>query len=255
MEGKIGEKLRALTEARTRFLTRTIPQGFFESNALFHVLLFVTTLFIIIAMFVQLRALELFAFHPICMSIGTFIFFAEGIVAYRNRSMVETFSPIMQHNKKIKVRVIHQTMQMIGAFFLVMGLLFMFANKAVKKTSIVPYSLHSIIGTIVFALIIVQGVAGMQKMNQLESKVVVKIRRWHGDHGLLLWDLLCLTILLGMFEFFNLTFTNLLVELCVVGVWLSTHAQLRRKGDFSEEREGAEPLPDSEPLTESRETL
>lgn len=234
-EGKLAERLRAITEARSRFLTRTIPTGFFENTALFHALLFTTTTFIIVAMFVQLRALQLFAFHPICMSIGTIIFFAEGIVAYRNRSLTETFSPIMQHNKKIKTRVIHQTMQMIGAAFLVMGLLFMLANKIMEKKTIVPHTLHSIVGSAVLLLIVVQGVSGMQKMNQLESKVVVKIRRWHGDSGLLLWDLLCVTILLGMIEFFNVSFTNLLVELCVVGVWVSVHAQMRRKGDFSNE--------------------
>lgn len=262
MEGKFAEKLRSISEVRSRLLTRTIPAGYFENTALFHALLFTTTLLLIVAMFVQLRALKLFAFHPICMSIGTLIFFGEGLVAYRNRSMVETFSPIMQHNKKIKVRVIHQTMQMIGAAFLGMGLLFMFANKALEKKTIVPHTLHSIVGSVVLVLIVLQAVSGAQKMNQLESKVVVKIRRWHGDSGLLLWDLLCITILLGMLEFFYMSFTNLLVELCVVGVWMSVHAQMRRKGDFSSEERGegsdlilrSEPS-EQEPVIESRDSL
>lgn len=42
--------------------------------------------------------------HPLCMTVGTLIFIAEGIAAYRNRVLVETFSPIMAHSLRAKVR-------------------------------------------------------------------------------------------------------------------------------------------------------
>ena len=37
----------------------------------------------------QARNLTLFSFHPVCMSIGTLIFLAEGIVTYRNKKLAE----------------------------------------------------------------------------------------------------------------------------------------------------------------------
>ena len=236
MEGKVQEKLLELSNARSKVVTRVLAgagpyAAWLESNALLHTTLFFTTLMIVVAIFSQLRALSLFAFHPIFMTIGTLCFFAQGIVAYKNNSLLDIFGPIMQHNRRIKVRVIHQSLQMMGSACIGMGLLFIFANKGMQKKSILPQTLHSLFGTVAIILIVVQGVSGMQKMSQIESKSGVKIRRWHGDSGLLLWDFLCVTMMLGMLEFLNFTLTNLLVEICVVGAWLLVHAQMRRKGD------------------------
>jgi hypothetical protein len=77
-------------------------------------------------------------------------------------------------------------------------------------------------------LIIVQIVTGSQKMAQMERSNT-KIRRWHGDLGLLVWDLLCLTMLAGMAEIFAISYTHLLVELILLVLWLATHVQMRRK--------------------------
>lgn len=43
------------------------------------------------------------------MTIGTILFFAEGIVSYRNGSLLEILSPIMQRDRKSKVRDSIQT--------------------------------------------------------------------------------------------------------------------------------------------------
>ncbi len=64
-------------------------------------------------------------------------------------------------------------------------------------------------------------------MSQFERSNT-KIRRWHGDLGLLVWDLLCVTVLLGFVEFFNITFTHVLVEGVILGLWLAVHVQVRR---------------------------
>ena len=50
-----------------------------------------------------------------------------------------------------------------------------------------------------------------------------------GDMGLLIWDMLCLAALTGLLSFLDLTLLHLVVELCVVVLWLAVHVQLRRK--------------------------
>lgn len=44
-----------------------------------------------------------------------------------------------------------------------------------------------------------------------------------------MWDMLCLTVLSGMIGFFRLSFFHLIVEACVLVVWLSVHVQFRKK--------------------------
>lgn len=49
--------------------------------------------------------------HPIFMSIGCTLFLAQGVISYRNRTIVNAFAPIMQHSKKRKARAVHQALQ------------------------------------------------------------------------------------------------------------------------------------------------
>lgn len=233
MENKFQGLLHEWSTMRGRLLHRVwgligLREGSSPLGALFHTGLVFTTVMVVVSIFMQLRSLQLFAFHPIFMTIGTLGFIAQGVVAYRNKALLEAFGPIMQHSKRVKVRVIHQSLQLIGAGFLGMGLLSIFCNKVIQKKSILPQTPHSICGTIAVVLVVVQGVSGSQKMSQIESKISgVRVRKWHGESGLLLWDLLCLTILLGLVEFFNLTFTNIFVEICVAATWVMVHAQMR----------------------------
>lgn len=106
MEAKCVEMLRQYGSVRAFLLGKLfyfVPKAILEHNATFHILLGFSTLSIIISIFATTRSLTLFSLHPICMTIGTFIFLGEGIVAYRNNSLLEMLSPIMQHNKKTKV--------------------------------------------------------------------------------------------------------------------------------------------------------
>ena len=123
------------------------------------------------------------------------------------------------------MRSIHQSMQTVGGAFLFLGLLAIVANKIEFKYSIVPSSLHSILGTVAILMLMMQITTGQQKLNQINISNS-KIRRWHGDAGLLLWDCLCLTILLGLVSFLDIsTFTGLIL-LLVFLVWCSVHAQM-----------------------------
>jgi hypothetical protein len=118
--------------------------------------------------------------------------------------------------------------QTIGGCFIFLGVLFILAHKAEYKDTVIPHTLHSITGTIVVALIILQVVIGNQKVAQME-RTNTKIRRWHGDLGLLLWDLLCITVLTGMFELFIFNVLHLFVEAILLALWLAVHVQIRRK--------------------------
>jgi len=88
-----------------------------------------------------------------------------------------------QHNKKTKIRVIHQNLNTIGGCFLGLGLLFMFANKFVEKKSMFPQTPHAIFGWIALVGIVCQAVIGSQKLQSIDLKVSPKPYKWHGDSG------------------------------------------------------------------------
>jgi hypothetical protein len=94
-----------------------------EHNIVFHAVLFGCAFFLICGLFAVIRRLSLFSFHPLFMILGVVIFLAEGIVSFRNPSLVEAFSPIMQYNKKIKVslelsfRYFFPCVSFLSAFF------------------------------------------------------------------------------------------------------------------------------------------
>ena len=201
---------------------------YLDMPAVFHLLVIVTAVFITIAVFAKIRGITLFSIHPLCMTIGTIIFIAEGIVAYRSRALVETLAPIMQHSKRVKVRVLHQTLQMVGSSFLGLGLLFVVAHKTEYKKSIMPQTIHSSIGIIAISLIILQIVVGNQKITHLDRSNT-KIKRWHGDCGLLVWDLLCITLITGLLEFVTFSFFTIVVIALIVTLWVSTHSQMKRQ--------------------------
>lgn len=114
---------------------------------------------------------------------------------------------------------------MIGAVFLGLGMLIIVANKLEYKKSIVPFSIHSIVGCFALLLILVQVVTGQQKLHQIDVSNS-KIRRWHGDAGLLIWDVLCLAIFTGLASFVSFGVAAALVELFVATVWFAVHAQM-----------------------------
>jgi hypothetical protein len=232
-EVKWTEKLVKLTEKRVRLLEKVrerVPHEIFEKNVFFHSFLIFLIVAVVFSVFHQLRKLNFFAFHPVLMSIGTFGFIAEGVVAHANHTMVDILGPIMQHNRKVKIRVIHQNLHMIGSSFMGLGLLFMFANKFVEKKSMIPSTPHALLGWAVLLGIMGQAFVGTKKLQVIDIKGASRPYRWHGDAGLLVWDGLCITALLGMLEFFEFTLMHLCLELCVFVAWWIVHLQLKTKG-------------------------
>lgn len=224
----MAEKLKqysCLRASAIDWIYKYAPKSFVEQNAVFHTLLILCTVVIIIAIFATTRRLTLFSLHPVLMTIGTIIFLAEGIASYRNSTLLDFLSPIMQHNKKVKVRAIHQSLQTTGGVFIILGMLFIASHKMELGKSIIPMSVHSLIGTIALLLIFVQAVSGQNKMANLEYGNK-RVNRWHGELGLLVWDLLCLTMSVGLVSFLWISLTTVLTLLLLAAVWLCVHAQL-----------------------------
>jgi hypothetical protein len=104
MEGLVSDRLKHYSFFRSNLLEKIkTPHTLFQNNAMFHCSVIFTTVLILIVVFAETKSLTLFSFHPICMSIGSLIFLAEGIIAYRNNGLLDTLSPIMQHSKRTKV--------------------------------------------------------------------------------------------------------------------------------------------------------
>ncbi len=73
----------------------------------------------------------------------------------------------------------------------------------------------------------------------------MKVYIWHGELGLFVWDLICVTLLTGLLEFLVIyeIFVYLLTLLLVCCVWYTVHIQLKRKKDVS--IESHEPVEDT----------
>ena len=121
-------------------------------------------------------------------------------------------------------------MQYIGVFFLSIGMLTILGHKFMMKTTFWPSTVHSLVAGFSLVAILVQIVVGIQKMAS-----VSRIRRWHGSAGLLAWDLLVLTMLLGMMEYYSISVLNLSAATALCLVWAAVHLQFR--GDTKEHHE------------------
>lgn len=241
MEAKIAEKLKTYSGYRKqvfKFIETYVPIQYLELNVVFHSVLLFGTVTVLVAVFGMLRSLTLFSFHPLCMTLGCFIFIAEGITAYLNHTLLEAFSPIMQHNRKVKERAIHQSMQIIGACFIVMGLLFIIAEKIEIRESFIPFSIHSIVGTISILAIIIQAIIGQNKLEVLISNKV-KVNKWHGDFGLVVWDLLCLSMFSGLLFYLPWGFSNFLVLFIPIIVWIAVLVQVNNHSSRRDEDKGS----------------
>jgi hypothetical protein len=120
-------------------------------------------------------------------------------------------------------------LQIAGGTFLGFGMMFIVANKFEFGKTILPHTLHSITGTAALILVMTQIIVGHQKIEALEAHNT-KTRRWHGDLGLLTWDLLCLSIVFGLMSFIRLKHLNLVVYGLILLAWVAVHSQMRRKG-------------------------
>ncbi|RYH14453.1 hypothetical protein EON65_33595 [archaeon] len=128
-----------------------------------------------------------------------------------------------------QLRAIHQSSQFIGASFMLLGLLFILANKFDYEKTIIPHTLHSVAGTICIIAVGVQAFIGQSKIDRL-LETHRRIYRWHGDMGLVLWDILCITTVLGLASFLPFSFFSLLVLMLPLVACTVVHLQLQSSG-------------------------
>lgn len=119
-------------------------------------------------------------------------------------------------------------MQIIGGIFLTLGVGFIAAEKVEWHKSLRPSSVHAVVGVLTIISIITQIVSGMQKLEYLDI-TGVRIRRWHGDAGLLVWDLCCFSILTGCLQFLPFHLFHIIVYFLVSVLWLMVVIQNNRK--------------------------
>lgn len=209
-----------------------------ESYFVFHILMCAIVFTILGAYLWHKRKLTIFFFHIACMSVGSFLLLANGIVAFRDTFLVDNLSPIMQHSKKLKVRVIHRTINIVGSFFIFLGYFFILSDKFEEGESLLPKSIHGCLGYIVLILIIVQSVSGLDKL-EVFRQYNTKVKRWHNELGLFTWDVICVTIILGCLLLFGFSFLFLFVTGLITGGWLSLHLQIKKKmPEFEEDIAG-----------------
>ena len=143
--------------------------------------------------------------------------------------LYEFLAPIMMGSRKRKLRGLHVGLQMIGTVFLFTGMMFILVHKIEIGKTIIPMSLHSIVGTVALFLVVVQASSGNTKANSLMVSNV-KILRWHGETGLLAFDLLVITCALGVLSFLDLTspLTYMLIVMMSLA-WAVLNAQMSMK--------------------------
>lgn len=112
---------------------------------------------------------------------------------------------------------------------MLLGLLFILANKFDYKKTIIPRTPHSIVGTICIMAVAVQAFIGQSKIDRL-LETHRRIYRWHGDMGLVLWDLVCITTVLGLASILSVSFFSLLALLLPLIACTAVHLQLQLSG-------------------------
>lgn len=203
-----------------------------ESSTVFQLVIWTGAIALISILFAQIRAITLFSLHPVCMILGSLICMAEGIVSYRNNMILSSFAPIMAGSKRHKRYALHRTLHIMGFAFILLGFLFILSNKVRNGFTVLPHTLHAFFGLAAILLAIFQGVVGSKKLETLVN-TQTKTLRFHGGMGLLNWDVICISILLGFMEFLSLSvpLIYLVAVLIVLISWFNVHVQMRSKHD------------------------
>ena len=169
---------------------------------LVHYFLLASCVSVMVAIFTVTCKINLFSLYPVFLTIGVFLFIAEGLIVARNKILINFFSPIMQSSQKRKLRNLHATLQITSSAFLFLGLVSILTHKVEIGKSLFPMTTHSLVGTVALAAVVTLVWAGRIKMATMEISNT-KVMKWHGDLGLLVFDLLVLSSLLGILSFFG----------------------------------------------------
>ncbi|EWM20939.1 cytochrome b-561 domain containing 1 [Nannochloropsis gaditana] len=228
----------AVTELRRNFVARLkILDPLVESNLIIHLFAISLLLWIWGISLARAHTLTLFSFHPVFMSMGCVLFMTEGILAYRNHACFQFLSPIMRNSARVKLQNIHRGFHILAAVCVVMGMAFIFSNKVKKHRTILPTSIHAALGFLVCALMVLQMIAGLEKLDAQRSGVIGGngrdgggvLYRWHGKAGLILYDVAMATVATGLVKSLGFGLITFLMVLHVCLVWFMVHLQMGSK--------------------------
>ena len=127
----------------------------------------------------------LFVWHPLLMTCGVF-FMAQGIVTYAKPGL-----------RRPALRLAHRRLQTLGAVCTTLGLAAIVQNKARMGKTLVPHSVHGLVGTAGMLMVAVQVVSGFRKLAQLQKKEPRRLLRWHGRVGMWCYNICVLACALG----------------------------------------------------------
>ena len=156
------------------------------------------------------------------MAVGILLLMSEGLMAYRNPAAVRVFSDIMTGTNREKARSLHMGLQLSAAAFVVLGTVFILVNKLRYGKSLLPASIHALVGTVALGLLALQVGAGLAKVAS-----PTPVHRYHGDLGLLTYDAFVLAVVTGCMRYLPWGFANSLVTALVPALWLATSLQMR----------------------------
>ena len=133
-----------------------------------------------------------FILHPILMIVAWVFCATEGILSYKS---IPTWNPRVPHRKTQRER--HRVMQIACLMTTVLGTMAIVYNKLVIGKSPSPQSVHAWIGSLTIVLCLVQAILGQLKLDRLHLNGI-RIFRWHGTVGKVIYALACLTVVLGL---------------------------------------------------------
>jgi len=105
-----------------------------------------------------------------------------------------------------------------------------------KHRTIFPTSIHAALGFLVCALLVLQVLAGLEKLDAQRSGVVGRgggreggIHKWHGKTGLLLYDVSMMTVITGLGKSLGWGMMSFFIVMHVILLWVLVHLQMVSK--------------------------
>eukprot|EP00611_Tribonema_gayanum_P006021 TRINITY_DN1527_c0_g1_i2.p3 TRINITY_DN1527_c0_g1~~TRINITY_DN1527_c0_g1_i2.p3 ORF type:complete len:274 (-),score=101.21 TRINITY_DN1527_c0_g1_i2:147-968(-) len=230
MAAAVSENLRAAldetTVRRTRLFSSFTTPKWLKPKYMTHVLAAANVITIVVIVAIHERTFSVFSFHPLFMSLGFLMCMSLGVIAYRNKFLLDLLSPIMMHGPTTKSRTMHITFQSFAGGFILLGLLFIVASKLKHGSTVVPHSIHAVLGSAVLVATAVQVTVGKLKYDSLTRRQERK-QLWHGKMGLLLYDVAAVTILTGLWALVGVvTLSSLVMMLMLVLLWVNINYQM-----------------------------
>ncbi len=126
----------------------------------------------------------------------------------------------MANGVKAKKRVIHVTFQTLGGCFTFMGLTFVVANKIMIGKTVIPHTVHSVLGTLTVVGVLVQVIVGQMKTTHSLPSAKQQRYGWHGKLGLLTYDVGMLSMVTGLL-WWSVTIPSVVLAFLLVAIWIS----------------------------------